>query len=63
MLERSFSEVLTASEVNAGLTPGRIEMDATVVRTERVIAEAREFLDRVSGRSARRLHGMHHKTW
>jgi hypothetical protein len=54
-----FFRSLTATEVNARLTPGRIEMDATVVRTERVIAEAREFLDRVSGRSARRLHGMH----
>jgi hypothetical protein len=59
MLERSFSEVLTSSEVNARLTPDRIEMDTTVIRTERVIAEAREFLDRVSGRSARRLHGRH----
>jgi hypothetical protein len=63
MLGRSFSEVLTseeiASEVNVQLTPARIEMDATVVRTERIIAEARDFLDRVSGRSARRLHGMH----
>jgi hypothetical protein len=57
--ECSFSEILAeseevATEVNIQLTPARIEMDATVVTTERVIAEAREFLDRVSGRSAQR---------
>jgi hypothetical protein len=62
MPERSFSEILAESEeiaTDIQRTPARIEMDATVVTTERVIAEAREFLDRVSGRSAQRLHGMH----
>jgi hypothetical protein len=51
------AEIATA--VNAQLTLPRIKMDAAVATTERVIAEAREFLDRVSGRSAQRLHGIH----
>ena len=59
MPERSFSEILAeseeiATEVNVQLIPARFEIDATVVTTERVIAEAREFLARVSGRSAQR---------
>jgi uridine phosphorylase len=59
MPERSVFEILAkseeiATEVNIQLTPARIERDAMVVTTERVVAEAREFLDRVSGRSAQR---------
>jgi uridine phosphorylase len=61
MPERSVSEILAkseeiATEVNIQLTPARIERDAMVVTTERVVAEAREFLDRVSGRFAQRHH-------
>jgi uridine phosphorylase len=61
MPERSVFEILAkseeiATEVNIQLTPARIERDAMVVTTERVVAEAREFLDRVSGRSAQRHH-------